>query len=76
MTGDPVSRIWDVTPNEAVGLQGELRKQVRIEPFCRPVRYIAGCDVAYEKGAPIAYAGIVVLSLPSLEVVDRASEVE
>jgi deoxyribonuclease V len=66
--------MWDVTPDEAVELQETLRKKVRIEPLARPVRLVAGCDVAYAKSSTVAYAGIVVLSLPSLEVVEYASE--
>jgi deoxyribonuclease V len=72
--GDCASDMWNVTPDEAVELQEELRKRVRIEPLAGPVRLVAGCDIAYDKRSTGAYAGIVVLSLPSLEVVDYASE--
>jgi len=75
MMGDRLSDIRDVTPEEAVRLQERLREKVRIEALDRPVRLVAGCDIAYDKGSDVAYAGIVVLSLPSLEVVDYASEI-
>jgi deoxyribonuclease V len=67
--------MWNVTPDEAVELQEELRTKVRIEPLVQLVDLVAGCDIAYEKGSTVAYAGIVVLRLPSLDVVDYASEV-
>jgi deoxyribonuclease V len=73
-TGDCASDMWNVTPDEAVELQEELRERVRIEPLAGPVRHVAGCDIAYDKSSAAAYAGIVVLSLPALEVVDYASE--
>jgi deoxyribonuclease V len=75
MMGNRFSDIWNVTPDEALDLQEELRKEVRIEALERPVRFIAGCDIAYEKSSTVAYAGIVVLRVPSLEVVECSSEV-
>jgi deoxyribonuclease V len=64
---------WDLTPTEAVKLQKELRGQVRIEPLNRKVNLVAGCDISFNKFSEIVYAGIVVLRLPELEVVDSAT---
>jgi deoxyribonuclease V len=66
---------WDLTPTEAVALQKELRSQVRVEPLKREVRLVAGCDISFNKFSEIVYAGIVVLRLPELEVVDKASAI-
>jgi deoxyribonuclease V len=62
---------WKVTPEEAKRLQRELRAQVRVEPLPRPIRTVGGTDLSFAKGGDLAYAGIVVLSYPDLEVVDR-----
>jgi deoxyribonuclease V len=64
---------WNLTPTEAVELQKELRDQVRIEPLKREVNLVAGCDISFNKFSDIVYAGIVVLRLPELEVVDSAT---
>lgn len=63
---------WHLTPREAVALQGELRQQVHIAPLDRPIQTIAGCDISFHKESPQVYAGIVVLRLPDLEIIERA----
>lgn len=66
---------WDLTPTEAVELQKKLREQVRVQPLDRDVRLVAGCDISFNKFSEIVYAGIVVLRLPDLEIVDRATAI-
>lgn len=62
---------WAVTPREAVELQKSLRKRVRIVPLERPLETIAGADISFNKFSPVMYAGIVVLRLPGLEVLEE-----
>lgn len=62
---------WDLTPTEAVALQRELRTQIRIEPLNTPVRTIAGTDLSFDKGSDVVFAGVVVLELPELRVVEQ-----
>jgi deoxyribonuclease V len=66
---------WDLTPGEAVGVQKDLRGQVRVEPLEGEPRKVAGCDISFNKFSDIVYAGIVVLRLPELEVVDSATAI-
>jgi deoxyribonuclease V len=66
---------WDVTPAEAVELQLDLRHQLRIEPLEVPPRTIAGCDISFNKYEETVYAGIVILRLDTLEVVEEAGVV-
>jgi deoxyribonuclease V len=66
---------WGVTPREAVELQKSLRERVRLVPLARPVETIAGADISFNKFSEIVYAGIVVLRLPSLEVVEEVGVV-
>jgi deoxyribonuclease V len=66
---------WNLPPSEAIELQKELRARVRVEPLAKPARLVAGCDISFEKFADTVYAGIIVLKLPELEVVERATAV-
>jgi deoxyribonuclease V len=66
---------WDLTGKEAVALQNQLRGQVRLQPLERDVRRIAGCDISFNRFSDVVYAGIVVLSLPELEIVASATVV-
>ena len=61
---------WDVSAGEAVAIQQRLRALVVRENGFDPaqVRTIAGTDASYRDKA---YAAIVVLSLPDLEVVEQ-----
>src|SRR5215213_1833860 len=60
-----------LTPREAVELQKRLRERVRIEPLKRKVETVAGADISFNKFDPVIYTGIVVLRLPTLEVVEE-----
>ncbi|HXF81190.1 MAG TPA: endonuclease V [bacterium] len=66
---------WDLEPAAAIALQRELRTAVVVEPLAEPVTLVAGCDVSADRGSSTGYAGIVVLRLPDLAVVDRAGAV-
>ena len=66
---------WNVNPTEAVALQQQLRSQIRIEPLAKPVETIAGCDISFNKFEETVYAGIVVLRLATLEVIEEAGVV-
>lgn len=66
---------WNLKPAEAIELQKQLRERVRIQPLERPVRLVAGCDISFNKFSEVIYAGILVLRLPDLEVVDKATVV-
>lgn len=66
---------WTATPREAVELQKSLRERVRLLPLSKPVETIAGADISFNKFSPVVYAGIVVLRLPSLEVVEEVGVV-
>lgn len=66
---------WALAPREAVELQKELRAQVRIAPLDRPIKTIAGADISFNKFSKTVYAGLVVLALPSLEVIEEVGVV-
>ena len=60
---------------EAIDLQLRLRHLVRIEPLAGSVLHMAGCDVAYYKFSSRAFSAVVVLRLPSLELVAWSSAI-
>jgi deoxyribonuclease V len=66
---------WNLSRTQAVELQKELRQQVRIEPITNPVSLVAGCDVSFNRFSDVVYAGIIILRLPDLRVVDYATAV-
>jgi len=63
---------WDLTPGEAIEVQQRLRNLVRLEPLARPINTIAGADISFNKFSETVYAGIVVLSLPDLRIIESA----
>jgi deoxyribonuclease V len=62
---------WDLTPSEAIQVQQRLRNLVRLRPLGRHVDTIAGADISFNKFSEKVYAGIVVLSLPDLRIVEQ-----
>lgn len=66
---------WALTPREAVELQKSLRESVRIVPHKGKIETVAGADISFDKFSPVLYAGIVVLKLPSLEVLEEVGVV-
>ncbi|MCI0491176.1 MAG: deoxyribonuclease V [Blastocatellia bacterium] len=66
---------WDLKPSEAIELQKTLQQQVRIEPLYAEVETVAGCDISFNKFSDRIYAGIIVLKLPGLEILERATVV-
>ena len=67
---------WEIKPREAVELQKRLRERVRVEPYAgKPFETVAGADISFNKFSPVIYTGIVVLRLPSLEVLEEVGVV-
>jgi deoxyribonuclease V len=59
---------WDVSPQEAIRIQQELRTQVAACDAERTeFQLIAGMDVSYDKHSPWLFAAIVVLRLPGFQ---------
>ena len=62
---------WSLTPREAVELQKRLRELVRVTPLKKKVETVAGADISFNKFDPTIYTAVVVLRLPTLEVVEE-----
>lgn len=63
-----LARKLQVSPKEAVAIQKQLREKVRLVSLKRAPKIIGGCDVSMNLFATNGYAGFVVLSFPTLEV--------
>ena len=64
-----------MTRREAVELQKSLRERVTLKPLDHEIETVAGADISFNKYEPTLYAGIVVLRLPSLEVLEEVGVV-
>lgn len=63
---------WDLTPKEAIALQQQLRRYVRIEDDFPDIHTVAGVDVGFEQNNTITRAAVAVLAFPSLQLVASA----
>ncbi len=66
---------WDVTSKEAIAIQQQLRSKIIVEKISKPIRYVAGCDISFDKGSDVVYAGVVVLKLPELAEVAHSTAI-
>jgi deoxyribonuclease V len=64
---------WNVSPEEAVGIQNRLRTQVDLQSEPQRIETVAGIDVSYDKGSDVLFAAIVVLQFPELQLIASAS---
>lgn len=62
---------WPRTTREAIALQQQLRRHVRLGRHPGRVRTVAGADVSYTRGDRRGYGGVAVLSYPDLEPVEE-----
>jgi len=63
---------WDVTPQEAIAIQQELRSRVTCQDEFRTIQQVAGVDAGFEERGSITRAAVAALSFPSLQVQETA----
>jgi deoxyribonuclease V len=63
---------WNVTPQEAIAIQQQLRGQVIREDRVGLVRVVAGVDAGFEEGGAITRAAVALLSFPGLLLQESA----
>jgi len=61
---------WRVTPDKAINIQNELRQFVIIKDCTRVTRYVAACDVSFDRNDK-ASACIAIFSYPTLELIEE-----
>lgn len=62
----------NITPQQAIELQAQLRDRLQIQPLTKKITTIAGADISFNKFETTVYAGIVVMQFPSLQVIETA----
>ncbi len=65
---------WDVSPQEAIQIQKEIRAKVIRHGRLGRVRFVAGADVAFDNPSQTAFAGVVILEFPDLRIVETRVE--
>lgn len=63
---------WDLTPQQAIALQQELRLRVVTQDRFGPIGTVAGVDVGFEQQGRVTRAAVAVLAFPSLQLVASA----
>jgi len=61
---------WTLTPDDAVALQSDLAARVDVATPFGEINLIAGCDIAYDRVAPILYAAVVVVRVSDLTAIE------
>ena len=61
---------WNVTPQEAVRIQAQVRGAVISHGRINRPRLIAGADSAFDLERQLIFAAVLVLSFPALEIVE------
>lgn len=64
---------WELTPQQAIALQQELRDRIITADHFGPVRTVAGVDVGFESKGTVTRAAVAVLEFSGLQV--RASAI-
>nr|2W36_A Chain A, ENDONUCLEASE V [Thermotoga maritima]2W36_B Chain B, ENDONUCLEASE V [Thermotoga maritima] len=64
---------WDLPPEEAIKVQNELRKKIKLTPYEGEPEYVAGVALSFP-GKEEGLAVIVVLEYPSFKILEVVSE--
>lgn len=69
-----ISRLhpWNVSPKEAIQIQIELQKRMRLTPLVRKIRTVAGADASFSQKR--AVGAVVVMTFPELEVLEKVKK--
>ncbi|MFH5831063.1 deoxyribonuclease V [Halalkalibaculum sp. DA3122] len=62
----------NITPSEAIQIQHQLGDRIELSPHKGEVRTVGGADISFNRGSDTVHAGIVVLSIPDLNIRARS----
>jgi deoxyribonuclease V len=65
------SHPWNVSPQEAIKLQEELRKNIVLKNDFSKVKSVAGADISFSRKSDKAYAAVIVFSLLELKKLEE-----
>ena len=63
--------VWDVSPQEAIQIQKQLRSRLDLTKLSGTVRRVAGTDVSFSRKSGRIWAGVVVFSFPQLSRIEE-----
>ncbi|MEN7547329.1 deoxyribonuclease V [Rapidithrix thailandica] len=66
---------WEISPKQAVQEQKGLQEKLRIQSFQQEVKLVGGADISYNRFSSTAYAGIVILRFPEMEIIEKQTAV-
>src|SRR5438552_2269136 len=66
---------WNLTPREAIALQRKLAAQVETRTPLTKCELIAGADISYARFSSRFFAGVVVLRMSDLQIVEEQGAV-
>lgn len=66
-----INHRWDISPEEAKKIQLELSKLVKEVKLEKEPEVVAGVDVSYNTGSNLLYAGVVVITVKDLEIIEK-----
>ena len=66
---------WNLTTTEAIALQRELAERVDTRSPLTQCDLVAGADVSYDRFSNLFYAGVVVLRMEDLSIVEKQGAV-
>lgn len=64
---------WDLSSREAIKLQNQLRRKIKLKKFSVTPKLIAGADVSFKKGR--AYGAVVVVNCPEFKVIENVRKI-
>jgi deoxyribonuclease V len=64
---------WKVSPREAIRIQQELRKKLRLRPPQAPFKTVAAADVSYSRTDEKLFAAFLIFSYPDLTLLESAA---
>jgi deoxyribonuclease V len=64
---------WNLSPTQAIRLQNQLRRKIRLKKMAAPPKLVCGADVSFRKGKAVGI--VVVLSLPELKMIESVCKV-
>lgn len=62
---------WDVSSQEAIQIQKELRSRLDLTKLPSTIRHVAGADVSFSRKLGRIWAGVVVFSFPELSRIEE-----
>lgn len=62
-----------ISVSEATAIQKQLREQIIAQPIDPVIKIIGGADISFNRFSTTVYAGIVLLSYPSLQLIGQST---